>query len=424
MSLRPTALSGLLLLLAAAGCATAEGAYTDGMARETAGDYATAAHDYATALERDPSIRNVPGRLAVAGRQAVRGHLTAAGASEPDAAALHYLAADALIGRAARLGVHLERPATFERDRDAALDGAVAFLTDEAEAARAAGDWAGAINRLQRTATLRPSAGRQRDVDALALAVYADWAEADLVAGAYRAGLAHAEAALALAPGDDALLDLRDAVLDAGTVVAAVLPAEGDGVPRAFLRDLTDVLVDESLAAPPPFVALVDPADVRRWARRERRGDLADQPRRLADAARDLGADLGVVVAVAPVREQELAGDVRTETARVSGRSERASYSVRQLTLTVSAQADLVAAEAGTGRVVCERTVAERAVERYDVATAERDWRDLDLSRAERAAFASDAADRAYQRALDALRDRLAAALAGEVAGCVQAQVP
>ena len=423
----PARLSALLLAsILAVGCATAKGAYADGMKRETAGDYAGAAHEYATALERDPSIRNVPGRLAVAGREAVRQHVARAGASAPDVAGRHYLDADALLRRAERLGVRLERPATFDRDRDAAFDAAVAFLLDDAHAARAAGDYPAALDRLRRTAPFRPDAGRQRDADALALAVYADWAEDDLAAGRYRAGLDHVEAALDLAPGDVDLLDLRDAVLDAGTVVAAVLPAEGaEDVPRAFLRDLTDVLVDEHLALPPPFVALVDPADVRRWDRRERPGSgLADRPRQLADAARDLGADLGVVVALAPLREQTVVGDVRTETAAVRGRPGRAPYSVRQVTLTVSAQADVVAAEAGSRRRVCDRAVAEQAAERYDLATTSGDWRDLDLSRSERAAFADDAAERARDRALDALRDRLAAALAGEIVECLQDQVP
>lgn len=323
MPLRYTALTGTLLLLTAVGCATAKGAYTDGMSRETAGDYASAADAYATALERDPSIRNVPGRLAVAGRQAVRQHLAAAGAADPDQAALHYLAADALLGRAARLGISLDRPATFAQDRDATLDNAVAFLTEQAEAARAAGDYPAALGHLQSAAQFRPNADRQRDVESITLSVYADWADADLAAGFYRAGLEHVDQALALAPDDDPLLDLRDAILDAGTLVAAVLPAEGGEVPRAFLRDLTDALVDERLAVPPAFVALTDPADVRRWDRRERRGALIDQPRRLADAARDLGADLGVVVAVAPIREQEVAGDARTETVRGRDRTER-----------------------------------------------------------------------------------------------------
>ena len=422
--------SPLVLTLAlAAGCVTAKGAYTDGMTHETAGDYDAAAGAYATALERDrssgdPSVRNAAGRLAVAGREAVRRHLAQAGASEPDQAARHYLAADGLVRRARRVGVEVAHPASLEADLATALDGAVAFLTDQAEAARAAGDYPGALGRLQQTAAFRPSAARQRDADALARAVYTDWARADLDAGAYRAGLAHVDQALAGAPGDDALLDLRDAILDAGTLVVAVLPAEGDEAPAAFLRDLTDVLVDERLALPPPFVAVVDPADVRRWDRRERRGPVAGRPAQLAVAARDLGADLGLAVVVGPVREQEVAGDARTVTASVQGRSERVAYSVRQLTLTLAAQADLVAVEVGGGRVVCDRTVTERAVDRYDRAASERDWRDLDLTRSARAAFAESAADDAYGRALDALRDRLATALAAEVARCVQSQVP
>ena len=415
----------LCFLIVVAGCATATKAYTAGMDREVSGDYDGAAHEYATALERDPALPNVRGRLVVAGREAVRRHVVAAGDATPEEAASAYDAAAGLVARAARIGVEVERPATFEADRRTVRDDAVAWLTEQAGARLSAGDHAGALDRLGRAGRFAPSADRQRALDALATDVYGDWARADLDAGRFRDGLAHVDAALGRAPGDPALLDVRDAILDVGTVVAAVLPIEGaSDTPRGFVRDLEDVLVEERLDSPPAFVALVDPAEVRRWDRRARgrRGDDLT-PGDLTSAARELGADLGVGVRVPGVAEEETASDSRQETAGRLDRPVRVPYTVRTHTLTLRAGAHLVAADARTGRMVCERTARAEARVTYDVATATADARDLDLTRSQRAAFDPDAADLAYGRALDLLRDRLADALAGEVTACVQGRV-
>ena len=413
-------LLALVLLATAAGCASAKKAYTSGMDREVAGDYDGAAREYATALERDPALPNVRGRLAVAGREAVRGHLSQARVARPVDAAGAYLAADGLVARAARVGVEVERPPSFEADRDAARDGAVARLTDDADARLAAGDHAGSLAQLRQTAVFGPSPRRQAAVDAMTLDAYGGWALADLDAGRYRDGLAHVDAALDRAPDDGGLLDLRAAILDAGTLLAAVLPAEGDA-PPAFLRDLDDVLADERLDAPPPFVALVDPAEVRRWDRRVR--DDGDDPARgLARAARDLGADLAVAVRVPEIVEDETAGEPRRESAERRDRPVLVPYTVRTHYLTVRAGAQLAAADRA-GRRACDRAAQAEAQVVYDQASTTADWRDLALTRAQRDAFDPDAADVAYGRALELLRDRLASALAAEVTACVRGRV-
>ena len=98
----PRLLALSLLVTLAWGCASAEDAYVDGMEHETAGDYAAAADAYATALERDRGLPNVAGRLAVAGREAVRRWIAQASGAGPEPAAEAYLAAQALVDRAAR----------------------------------------------------------------------------------------------------------------------------------------------------------------------------------------------------------------------------------------------------------------------------------------------------------------------------------
>ncbi len=417
-----------LLVPLAWGCASAEDAYVDGMEYETAGDYAAAADAYATALERDRSLPNVAGRLRVAGREAVRRWVAEAGAAGPERAADAYLTAQALVDRAAAVGVDLERPATFGADREAAVFAALEAVYADAEAAYGAGDYDRALDRTRRARRYAPDADWTAALDALAVDAHTAWAEADLDAGRFRSALGRIESAAALGPAPDRLaaLDaLRAATLDLGAVVAAVLPAEGDDdVPEVFLRDLTDVLAEDHLAGADPFVVLIDPADVRRWARDRRRGpDLSDSPRRLADAAADLGADLGAIAVVDRITEREASEEPRTERARVRATGAQATYSVREIDLTLAAEADVVVVDAG-GRTVCDASVRAEGRASYDRASYPGDWRELDLPRSARAAFSDDGADRAYAEALDALRDRLAAALAARAGRCLSPLVP
>ena len=415
------------LVLTAWGCASAEGAYADGMEHETAGDYAAAADAYVNALERDPAIRNVPGRLAVAGREAVRLYLAQAAAADAEGAAQAYLDADDLVQRAAGVGVEIERPASFEADRDAALAAAVDALAGDAADLLAAGDFGGALGRLGRARAFRPSPEQEDALTDLAVDAHTGWAEADLAAGRYRSALTRTETALRLGPADPTFLeDLRLDVLDAGYLVAAVFPVETEArLPRGFARDLFDVLVDDRLV-PGPFIGLVDPAEVRRWDRqRGRRGtDLAAVPRRLATAALDLGADVGVVVEVEAVTEQETVGQAQTRTARFRSGGGFGTYTVRTVRLDLTGRAAIVAAEAGASGPVCDRLIEDEVRLEYDVASYDGDPGDLDLSRGERAAFRDDAAALARDDGYVQLRESLAGALAAEVTRCLDGLVP
>ncbi len=423
----------LLIALVLVGCASAHDAYTDGMDLEVAGDYAAATDAYITALQRDPAIRNVPGRLAVAGRRAVGAALDEARQFEAlgsfGSAAEAYLRADGLIERAAGVGVALERPSTFAEDRDATLAAAVDEAIEAAASHHEAGRFESALAAVREAQRFRPSPARQTELSALTTDVYGDWAESDLDAGRYHAALAHTDAARAGATGPrlDRLDDLRERVLDAGSVVAAVLPAEGaDDVAEGFLRDVTDILLDDGLVPPPPFVLLVDPVEVRRWNRQQRgrrpRPDLVDSPRRIADAAADLGADFGVALFVRSIDEQEHVGEARTERARLRNGDGRVSYTRRDVDLTLSASADLVVVTRA-GQTVCDETVRQRAEGRYGRATYDGDWRTLDLSRAERAMFGDHPGAGAAEEAMDQLRDELVDALAGDIASCLDRQV-
>ena len=440
------ALVSLLLALFVGACASAEDAYRDGMEEETSGDYTAAAAAYIRALERDPSLPNVAGRLGVAGREAVRGYVRSAAVAGPEAAANAYLAAESLVRGAAAVGVDLDRPATFAADLDAALDAATGDLIGRADARLGAFDFPAVLPLLARARAYRPTPEQTAQMDGLARTAYLGWAEADLDAGRYRSALGRTEAALALGapvPEADRLHDLQRAILDAGAVVTAVFPAEAayNDLPRGFLRDLDDVLADATVATPSPFVALVDPAETRRLLRGARGNDDGRRgpvgggpgrrgtsriasPRLTAGLTRDLRADFGAAVEIGPLVETDAEGEPRTESARLRRGGTGTTYQRRRVRLTAELDAAFTVVDAASGQVVCDEEVEERVTEDYDRATYSGDWRDLDLSRSERAMFAPDAGAEASDRALQRLRDAAAEALAARITRCVERQVP
>ncbi|HEX8386171.1 MAG TPA: hypothetical protein VF576_08310 [Rubricoccaceae bacterium] len=429
-------LAGFAVPLGAlSGCRTAEGVYTDAMALETSGQMEAAAQAYADALRRDPDLPNARGRLVVAGREAVRQRLASAAASETrSGAADHFLAAEAVVREAAGVGVEVERPATFAADVAAACAAAVDALLEAGVARIDAREYPAGLALLDRARAYRPSADRRASLDETARTAYTYWAGDDLEAGRFRAALAHADQALTLAaPGSSVAADLhrlRADVVDAGTVFAAVFPAErprtptGDALPDGFLRDVTDVLLDDRLAPPPLFVALVDPAETRRIVR-QARADLSGNPRVLAELTRDLGADVGLVAEVDGFSFREAETGRRDVTFRLREGEGRAA-GVRVTTeMTLRVRAALVAVAADGRRIACDSDVPSTVVtERYDTATTTAEVRTLRLSDDERDLFDAETRDRAYSRAVDRLRDNLADALADRVAGCLGQQVP
>ncbi len=471
--------AALLALLTLAGCKTAERVYTDAMALETSGDVEAAARAYADALRRDGSLANARGRLAVAGREAVARRIATAGtASTRSGAADEWLAAASLVREAQAVGVTVERPASFEQDVDAACDAAVDALADAGDERAAAGDADAAIGfydrarqyrpTTQRAAELdrvsvdvllaggqsriasgdfgpglalldrarryRPTADRQRDLDESARDGYADWSAADLAAGRFRAALGHADQALTLAPTGSTvaaqIARLRADVLDAGTVVVAVFPAiqprtpAGDALPNTFLRDVSDVLLDDRLTEPVPFRLVVDPADTRR-ALRQSRADLTGNSRLLADLTRDLDADLGMVAEVDGFHFTEAETERRAVTFPRLASGDPAPAVRVTTAMTLRVRAALVATDRSGRRIACDQNAPEVTVsERYDTATSEVAVADLRLRDGERGLFGDGPRDRTYAGLLARLRDRLAADLAARVGACMERQVP
>jgi hypothetical protein len=425
----------LLLALAAPGCGSAEGAFRTGMDLEREGRFEEAALAYVKALRRDPELEAVRGRLAIAGRTAVQEHLTRAGAS-PSAtdAADAYLAADRLIRTVRDVGVELDRPETFIRDMAGVLDDAVRILFDEGLAATEAADYATAIQRFERASGYFPSAQRRTEIADAALFAYIAWAEADLAAGRYRNAIERTDAALAIAPEGspdfDAIQNLRTDIFDAGTLVAAVFPAEsprrGDDLPAGLLREIDDVLSDDHFRVPPPFLAFVDPSDVRRLLRDNRNVDgRMDNLRLTGSLTRDLQADLGVAVEIGDFVETDTEVRRRDQSVRLADRSGSATFQRVTREIEVRAVAAFRTVDGSGRRVACsDEDLTRRLSERYDVGVYDGDWRALDLSRAQREMFSDRPEEDAAERAISRLRDDLAEVLASRVAACLADQVP
>ncbi|MEO0559369.1 MAG: hypothetical protein AAF170_14425 [Bacteroidota bacterium] len=432
MRLAPLALS--LMLLAVAGCVSAKGAYEDGIALEQSGDMAGAAEAYIRALNRDSSLPNARERLEVAGAEAIARDLAAAATSGPAQAAEHYLSADALIQKAAEVGVDLYRPASFEADLEIALDQAVAGALQASQQSLDRGDYEQSIRFVDTGRRYRPSAQQAAELDAIAGNAYVGWAEVDLAAGRYRSALRRADAALSLgASGLAGTVDaLRAEILEAGTVRLAVFPAErargADRFPRGFIRDLSDVLLDEAFATPQPFLQTPYPADVRRLVREERNIDERyENPRLLSDLARDLGADLGVAIDVHTLSLTTEERRRRTITSRWRGDGERGApptWDRVNLRLTAEVDASYIVVDANSRRAVCEDDVRERVRGTYDIAESQHDEDELRLDSRDRDLFHPDWEADEQDRILVDLHHELADAIARGASACALRQVP
>ena len=406
------------------------------MELERSGDAAGAARAYTRSLSRDRSLPNVRGRLEVAGGEAVARDLAAARQVGPAQAAEHYLAAENLIRAAQGVGVELARPASFASDLSAALDRAVEGALAAARSALDAGTYDRAIQFLDTGRRYRPSAEQAAAFDATESDAYVGWAESDLAAGRYRAALGHTDAALGLgaiglatsvtAEGLDAL---RAEILDAGALRVAVFPAESaDRLPRGFLRDLSDVLLDDAFASPRPLLKTAYPADVRRLLREGGGTDgRFENPRLLSSLSRDLDADLGVAVDVISLDLSTEERRRQTIAARWRGDGERGgppSWDRVDLRLTAEAVVAYAVVDAHSRRVVCTREVTERVRGDYRIAESDHDASDLRLGSDDRPLFDADHEADEQDRILLDLHHALAEAVASRVSACALQRVP
>ena len=200
----------------------------------------------------------------------------------------------------------------------------------------------------------------------------------------------------------------------------AVRGRRTDAMPPGFLEALQDVLEDEYWTRPPLFVAVADPADVRRLLRRTYNAEgRYDDLRLLASLTRDLGTDVGVasLLQLYDRTAEETDRDSLTVPLRAGGETRIARLTER---VTLRAEAAFVVVDAASRREVCSESVRADVSRRLRTGRYGGRVRDLVLNRGERALFDPEALEEAERRIEDDLIDELAERLAGRVYACVE----
>ncbi|MEO0743500.1 MAG: hypothetical protein AAF089_18110 [Bacteroidota bacterium] len=423
----------LLLIVLAVGCKSAEELYDEGQALEAQGRYAEAAFRYVDSLEKEDNAA-VRERLVAAGTRAMEGYTAAIGAAiegdDPVGAAEVYRDADELLGAAGDVGVRLPVFDTYDEDRRATFDAAIATLQEVGDDAYAADDFERAVEAYDRATRYAPPASIQAVLDARRADAYGGWAEVALVAGRFRTAYDRAERALSYAPDQRALLDLQATILDAGSIRIAAFPTETRGgratrgVPNDFREALNDRLEDEVWSRPPLFVVAAYPPDVRRAIRSLSGGDERYGRRGTsAELARVLDADLAVATRLDDFTraEEERERETRTADRRSGG---TATYTRVTTDLDLSATLVYEVVDARSRRVVCEGEVERRVDTRLRTGVYAGRVSDLDLDRSERRLFDEEYLDDEERDLEVRLRVALAERLADRVYRCVEREVP
>jgi len=442
---RPTfAVSGLvlaLLLTALAGCVSTKERYERVQAYRSDGKLVAAAYEMVEVLESDPQWPDGRRELNDLARSAIEqqmdGARTALTREAPVSAVDALDEIEALRRACQSVDVSVLRPAGYAALRARAEMNAYRMLVDRAEEASAREDWPAADAAYVEAAAYVEDETALAMLDTRRAEVLHAWAEADMERGAHRAAFERAETAISLSAADTPrvadLQALQDAAVARGTRVVGFLPvwqtesAEA-AVPTGFLRELDDVLSLEHWAEPPLFVATAPQIPTRRALRRFELDRRVLSRTEAARVGRALETDLVVTADLIAFREEADAIDRETAVApwvpETTSRSATAgrersgpvdttfvieSYD-REITATVEVR---LIDPRGRRTLSTERITAEvdGPMER---GVFEGNWRNLDLSGAERSLFHPEDL-RQRERELELLLvDALAAAVADD----------
>jgi len=438
------AVSGLvivLLLTALAGCVSTKERYERVQAYRSDGKLVAAAYEMVEVLESDPQWPDGRRELNDLARAAIDQLMTDARAAvtqeSPVAAVDAMDEIEALRRACQRVDVSVLPPAGYASLRARAETNAYRMLVDRAEGASAREDWAAADAAYIEAAAYVDDETTLAMLDTRRAGVLQSWAEADMEREAYRTAFDRAETALSLSAADTPrtadLRALQDAAVTRGTRVVAFLPvwqteSAESAVPPGFLRELDDVLSLEHWAEPPLFVATAPQVPTRRVLRRFELDRRLLSRTEAARIGRALETDL--VITADLIAFQEDADDIERETgvapwvpettsrSATSGRERSGPVDTtfvietydRELTATVEVR---LIDPRGRRTLSTERITAEvdGPMER---GVFEGNWRNLDLSGAERSLFHPEDL-RQRERELELLLvDALAASVADD----------
>lgn len=430
-----------LLLLTLAGCVSTKDRYERVQAYRSDGRIVAAAYEMVEVLESDSQWPNGRRELNDLARDAIEEQMGDARAALDRGAPI--AAVDALdeikaLRRACRsVDVSVVQPDGYASLRERAEEKAYRMLVDRAGQAFARDDWPAAEAAYVEAATYVDDETTLAMLDTRRAEVLHAWAEADMEREAYRTAFERAETALSLSAADSPrgsdLRALQDAAVTRGTRVVAFLPlwqteSAESAVPSGFLRELDDVLSLEHWTTPPLFVATAPQVPTRRVLRRFELDRRMLSRAEVARIGRALETDLVVTADLIAFRED--ADDIEQETAVAPWFPETTSRSAtagrersgpvdttfvierydRELTATVEVR---LIDPRGRRTLSTERITAEvdGPMER---GVFEGNWRNLDLSGAERSLFHPEDL-RQRERELELLLvDELAAAVADD----------
>ncbi len=401
--MRQQALQRVLLLTLMAsfvGCASAGKRYEQGAELEAMGQYAEASERYIQALGKDRTHVESRERLLEVGPKAIAEYVVLA-VAEGDAgnrtrAADQYLTIDALVSKAATVGVALSVAEEYHTDRRSAMQAAVDQLLDEGLIAEERRHFSDAMRSYDRADRYEANGEQRSRLFDASVRTAVDWAEADLSARRHRSALAHADQAVALLGGPDRpdaqrALELRAAALEQGTIFVAMAPLwrtddAAQFLTEGFLAALNDELELHYWTEPPLFVGSVDPVAVRRELRRQRYNRTVLTPREASRAGRKLEADFLVTgeIGIFTLTERDVRREVRKARTR-SGND--TTYSIESGSVTYRVEVTYVVIDVHRGREVRRSSVDVSESGDFERGVYSGNPRDLVLTRNARRHF-------------------------------------
>ncbi|MEM1268524.1 MAG: hypothetical protein AAGI08_00625 [Bacteroidota bacterium] len=431
-------ISFLLLLFACyvAGCASAEKRFEQGGDLEAEGKFEEAAYKYIDALRKDSDLVDAKAALQRAGDTAVERRLDDArqfaGLRRYEDSMDEYLRIDKLVDAASAVAVALALPADYDGRRERVQDEAIEYLMTSAVDAENEGDYSGA-DRAYSTVLERysPNPDQRLAAERARLRLLVRWAEDDLARNQFKSAYDRAGLVIELVggpdqPAADPALRLQREALDKGTLYVALLPAwrtdgAADDMSSDFMEAFNDALQLDYWNNPPLFIAVADPALVRRSLRdlRLRRQVLSD--RQIGQITRDVDADLGMFVEFDrfTLREEgvkerqrsvETSNGVDTTFTELKGRLRMTARIVYTIT-------------DERGREVYESRIEDNVSEKFERGEYAGNYRDLKLSRSQRKLFDQDRLEEEERELERELVDKLSRRLASAVYDRLQREV-
>lgn len=385
--------AALALIASAASCASATKRYEQGQELEQQGRFAEAARRYIDALKKDATIVDARQRLVETGTRAVADAVREADSFETTGA--HTDAADVLIRcdelvrDAGAVGVRLETPDSYS-DRHALIFArAVDQAITQAMTASDRGDYSGSV-RLIATAQQRwnPAIDQQRELNRVLRDSHIGWARTEMANSHFRSAYVHGEAAGSV-PGFDRFIadEIVTEALRRGTMHVAIFPVGvRAGIDSRVLSEVNDLLALDHWQHPPQWIDVVNPIEAQRIARlRGLLGHNID----VQDAsalARQIGVRLAVTMALDSVRYTESkVARLRRQVKTRAGVD--TAFTIEDGQLETWARVSWRAIDASARSVVEHGDVRERASTSFRRATYGGNWRELDLSSADRTLF-------------------------------------